>query len=348
MHAHAPRLLIVGCSVLLAVPAAATREQGAGQSAAGPGATGPRVEITSYDARMVTAPPAALGLDPFYQKYADAHGVPIVASAAVRSDAVLMLRDIVAYMLAKRPDVREELVGRGGRLMIIGADEQQTDLPEYRDMKKPAKDDPRLTPREREQYDQPRGIGSQTDQEYWNRRARGLGGIRTSCGEENLLGIVNSRYYGEHICVHEFSHGIMSALRNADRRLWDEIQAAYAAAKAAGRFKGHYAENTAAEYWAEGTQWWFWSNFKWTDPNGVVLWSPDDLKAYDPTLFRILDRVYPGHHIPADIYHGRDARAEARERGGALSARGWSVVSPASASARGAGPRVPGRAGARP
>lgn len=265
---------------------------------------------------MVTTPPEALGLDAFYRKYADAFGIPIVASATVRSEAVLMLRDIVNYMLLKRPDVRAEIVQRGGRLMIIGEKEQQTDLPEYRELRKPAKGDPRLTPRERERYDLPNGIGSQTDQQYWNARARGLGGIRTSCGEENIVGIAGTRYYGEHICVHEFSHGIMSALRTADRPLWDEIQAAYQAAKTAGRFKGHYAENTAAEYWAEGTQWWFWSNYRWTDSNGVVLWSPDDLKAYDSVLYGLLDRVYAGHRIPADIYHGRDARAEARGRGG--------------------------------
>ena len=305
-------LPFVALAVLLVPQFLIARPQ---QSATTPPAERPRfVEVTSYDARMVTPPPPELKLDPFYQKYADAYGIPIVGSATVRADAVLMLRDIVNYMLLKRPDVRAEFIARGGRLMIIGEKEQQTDLPEYRDMKKPAKDDPRLTPRERERYDLPNGIGSQTDQQYWNARARGLGGIRTSCGEENLIGIAGSRYYGEHICVHEFSHGIMSAIRNADKALWDEIQAAYKDAKAAGRFKGHYAENTAAEYWAEGTQWWFWSNYKWTSGD-TVLWSPDDLKAYDPALYALLERVYPGHRIPADIYHGRDARAEAAARG---------------------------------
>ena len=26
----------------------------------------------------------------------------------------------------------------------------------------------------------------------------------------------------------------------------------------------------------------------------------------DPTLYDLLAQVYPGHHIPADIYHGRN------------------------------------------
>jgi hypothetical protein len=269
-----------------------------------PGAAAPKVDVPSYVGVMVTPPPT-LGLDPFYTKYADAAGIPIVASEEVQSDAVLMLRDIVNHMLIKRPDLRAELVRRGSRLMIIGAKQGQTDLPEYRNLRKPAKEDPRLTPRERERYDQPGGIASQTDAEYWNRRARGLGGIRTSCGEENLLGHEKSRYWGEHICVHEFSHGIMAAIRSADPGLMKEIDAAYAAAKAKGLFKGHYAENTVAEYWAEGTQWWFWSNYSWTTPDKIEIWSPESLKAYDPVLFDLLSRVYIDHRIPADIYHAR-------------------------------------------
>jgi hypothetical protein len=172
-------------------------------------------------------------------------------------------------------------------------------------LEEPAPDDRRLTPRERENYDKPGGIGSMTDKEYWNRRARGMGGNITSGAEENLLGIPGTRYYGEHITVHEFSHNVMSAMRTADPALFQEIQDAYAAAKEKGLFKGHYAENTAAEYFAEGTQWWFWSNYEWFDGQ-TRLQTPDDLKAYDPRLYAILDKVYLGHHIPADIYYSRN------------------------------------------
>ena len=107
--------------------------------------------------------------------------------------------------------------------------------------------------------------------------------------------------------MHEFSHGIMSAIRTVDAGLMKEIDAAYAAAKAKGLFKTHYAENTVAEYWAEGTQWWFWSNYAWIvpdSPDKTEIWSPESLKAYDPVLFDLLSRVYLDHKIPADIYHG--------------------------------------------
>jgi hypothetical protein len=304
------------CAVVAAIAATAAVQAAQPQ----PGPRRPRVldggtpsgppDVSTYEAAAIGAPPDALGLDPFYRQHADAFGIPIVASERVNPAALLLARDIVNYMLAKRPDVRDVLIARGSRVMIMALREGQLDLPEYRDWKKPAIDDRRLTPTERERYNQPGGIAGMTDAEYWNGRARGMGGVRTSCAEENLLGFPGTRYYGEHICVHEFSHGIMSAIRTADPALMAEIEAAYADAKANSRFKGHYAENTVAEYWAEGTQWWFWSNYAWNLPDGGGrLWTPESLQTYDPKLFDLLGRVYPGHHIPADIYHGRDVRA---------------------------------------
>lgn len=267
--------------------------------------------VASYEQTMVTPPPSTLLLDTFYKKYCDAFGIPMVSSHKVPGAALLIARDIVNYMLAKRPDIRNELINRKARVLIMAESEMETDLPERSNWKKPTIDDRRLTPGERENYHKPGGIASMTDREYWNRRARGMGGTVTSCAEENLLGYPDTRYYGENILVHEFSHNIMGALRTADPALHKEIELAYDAAKAKGMYKGQYAINTVAEYWAEGTQWWFWSNFEFTDGQQRVQ-SPDDLKAYDPTLFNILDKVYIGHHIPADVYHARNLRSTRR------------------------------------
>ena len=220
---------------------------------------------------------------------------------------------IINYMLLKRPDIRAVLVQRKARVLVMAESEMETDLPERRDWKKPTPTDPRLTPGERENYDKPGGIGSMSDREYWNKRARGMGGIVTSCAEENLLGYPGTRYYGENILVHEFSHMMMTGLRFADSALFAEIRPAYEAAKAKGMYKGQYAINTVAEYWAEGTQWWFWSNYEFYDGDTRIQ-SPEDLKTYDPTLYHILERVYAGHHIPADVYHGKNIRPARRQQ----------------------------------
>ena len=84
--------------------------------------------IASFKAAMIAAPPADLGLDPFYKKYADAFGIPVVSSEKVPDDALLVARDIVNFMLLKRPDVREAMVGRKSRLLIMAETEFENGL----------------------------------------------------------------------------------------------------------------------------------------------------------------------------------------------------------------------------
>jgi hypothetical protein len=303
---------------VLAISGCATAPSRREPAADPPARARPRADavLRDYFTWTVFAPPewlmAKFNLDTtFYRKYADAAGVPIISSAKVPDEALIAARDIVMHMLSARPDLRADVIGRGGRVGIMALTEMTTDIPEQREWKKPSIDDRRLTPGERDRYHQPGGIGSMTDQEYWNRRARGMGGTYTTGAEENVLGYPGTRYYGEHILVHEFSHSIMGSVRRVDRSLYTELEAAYAEAMAKEMYPRHYAANTIAEYWAEGTQWWFWSNYPATF-GGRRVWTPEELKAYDPKLFDILSRVYPDHRIPLDIYHGVDRRAELR------------------------------------
>jgi len=250
----------------------------------------------------ITPVPASLKIDGFYKKYISSNGIPIVSSAKVPDQALIVAKDIVKHMLSKRTDIQKELVARGSRVAIMAATEFETDLPERSDWKKPAFNDQRLTPSERENYYKPGGIDSMSDKEYWNKRARGMGGTLVSCAEENLLGYPNTKYYGENILVHEFSHNMMNAIYKVDPSLYAQIGKAYNSAKEKGMYKNQYAINTVAEYWAEGTQWWFNSNFPFYEDGKKILDSSDDLKKYDPTLYSILEQVYIDNKIPADIY----------------------------------------------
>jgi hypothetical protein len=287
---------------LVAAIGAAACAHGARTAAVAPAGAGRGdAIITDYVRAVVTTPPESLHLDPFYQKYASAQGLPVTASARASDAAVLVARDIVMHMLAKRPDVRAAMITQGYRVTVMAQAESTMDLPEQRSWKKPALTDQRLTDGERAGYAR---IAAMTDREYWNSRARGMGGRMTSGAEENILGVPGTKYYGENILVHEFSHGIMSGLRTADPALHAEIQAAYASAKSKGMYRNHYAINTVAEYWAEGTQWWFESNYDETF-DGQPLRGPADLQRYDPTLYAILERVYPDHRIPLDVYAGK-------------------------------------------
>jgi hypothetical protein len=77
--------------------------------------------IEDYVKANVGPRPSDLTLDPFYKKHADALGIPVVSSERVPDAALLVARDIVIHMLAKRPDLREALEVRSltGRLWPI-------------------------------------------------------------------------------------------------------------------------------------------------------------------------------------------------------------------------------------
>lgn len=253
-----------------------------------------------------TAPPKSLHLDPFYAKYLDAGGIPVTSSAKVPDPVLASARSIVLQMLAHRPDLKAELVREGYRVVVMAESESTLDLPEQAGWKKPARDDIRLTRCERKHYDE--RIGRLTDRQYWDWRARGMGGRLTSGAVEDLLGLPTSRYYGETIFVHEFGHDVLQAIRAADPALYASVGRAYAHAEAAGLWHDEYAMTTLDEYWANGTQFWFNSN-KLEVMNGRRVLSDADLKAYDPQLYTVLARAYGDrHHLDGDPFYDSPAR----------------------------------------
>ena len=262
--------------------------------------TGAPIELISdYAAAVVRPVPAALGVNPFYRKYVDALGIPVLASEKVPDAALLVARDILNAMLAARPDIRKALIARGWRTGVIAEVEMTMDIPEYSKMKRPG------APR-----DEP---VTQEDRDYHANRSRGLGGNPTTGAEENLLGYPRTRYWGEHIFVHEFAHAMMTGLRDVDAAMVGEIRAAYDAAMAAGKYvhpdgRKHYATTNANEYWAEGVQWWFFSNYGECFRGGVKVETPEEFAAYDRTLHGLIGRVFTTHRIEMDVFHGKRIR----------------------------------------
>ena len=252
------------------------------------------------DRPPVTAPPARYATDPFYARYVDADGIPILSSTRTPDRALLLAREIVVSMLAGRPDIAAELRRQGARVAIMAADEGTLDIPEQRGWRKPAADDPRLTRCERKRYAQ--RIGRLTDREYWDARARGMGGVLTTAAAENLLAGPGDRYRGSNNLVHEFSHAILLAAAKVDPALHARVRAAYAAAMVKGLWAGEYASTTFEEYWAVGTQFWF-NNARIATFGDTRVLSDADLLAYDPGLHAVLGQVYRGHHAEGDLFH---------------------------------------------
>ena len=263
--------------------------------------SGQPVELISDYVKANLGPvPASLGVSPFYKKYADALGIPVIASEKVPDAALLVARDIVNTMLSARPDLRKALIARNWRTGVIAEVEMTMDIPEYARMKRP--DAPRDEP------------VNQADRDYHANRSRGLGGNPTTGAEENLLGYPGTRYWGEHIFVHEFAHAIMGGgIRDVDPKMHAEIRAAYDSAMAAGKYlhadgRKHYATTNAGEYWAEGVQWWFFSNYGECFTGDVKVETPEEFAAYDPALNELISRVFTTHRIPMDVFHGKRIR----------------------------------------
>ncbi len=258
--------------------------------------------ISDYVKAQLLPVPESLGADTtFYKKYVDAHGIPVLASEKVPDAALLVARDIINTMLAMRPDLRKAMIARKWRTGVIAEVEMTMDIPEYARMKRPgaSRDEP----------------VNQADRDYHANRSRGLGGNPTTGAEENLLGYPNTRYWGEHIFVHEFAHAIMGGgIRDVDPAMHAEIRTAYDEAMAAGKYvhadgRKHYATTNAGEYWAEGVQWWFFSNYGECFGGSVKVETPEEFAAYDPKLNELISRVFNTHHIPMDVFHGKKIRA---------------------------------------
>jgi hypothetical protein len=263
----------------------------------------PQAVIHDYVSYFVRPVPEEMDVNGFYQKYVDANGIPVLSSSKVPDEALLVVRDIINTMLAYRGDLRENMIERNWRTGVIAETEMTMDMPEYANLRAPGAD--RSLP------------VMQSDRDHHANRSRGLGGNPTTGGEENILCYEGTRYWGEHIFVHEFAHAIHSAIRQVDPEMADEISAAYEAADGAGLYRlrsgnTHYAMSNAGEYWAEGVQWWFFSNYGECMSNGaggfVTVDSPEQFAEYDPTLFELLGRVFRTHHIPADIFHAKQIR----------------------------------------
>lgn len=230
--------------------------------------------VTTKGEDAIAAPPSELAGEGFYKKCVYFRGIPILGSEKVEDGALRRIVLTFDKMLAKVPDrVLAKMVEGKVHYSIIAFEEGQTDLPEYRHLKK----DPNMD---------------------WDKRARGLGGRVTSGGEENILEYPEDRYKGESIFIHEFAHTLAShGFSRTDPTFSKDLTDAFKKAMAEGLWKQTYAATNEHEYWAEGVQSYFDCNRSATPPNGIhnEICNREGLKGYDPRLFALVDRSFGGN-----------------------------------------------------
>ena len=225
-------------------------------------------------------PPNPDGVPSFYTQSISANGFPIVASAAVNPYALKEAAFLVNMMLAKRPDVRDAMIKSGARMCIMAYNEYTTDLPEF----------VRLADEKARDFD------SIPAKDFWDARARGLGGSEEdpycSVAEENVLGYVGDPYSTECILIHEFAHNIhLRGLVNVDPTFDRRLKATYDAAMKADLWHGKYASTNHHEYFAEGVQSWF-DNNRVNDHDHNHVNTRALLIEYDPGLAAICREVF--------------------------------------------------------
>ncbi len=227
----------------------------------------------SLHSESVTRIPAELRsareLPAFYTKMIDADGILILSSDKSEDAALVEAKYLIVNVLRSAPKLREALVDSGLRVTVMAADEYTSDVPEYQDLK---------------------------PKDYWDRRARGLGGTPeipvTSCGEENLLHYPGDPYEGENILLHEFSHSVhLVGMAKLDPDFDTRLSHVYESAKKSGLWEGTYAMENREEYFAEGAQSWFNCNAPPGKVHGEVR-TREVLRDYDPELAKLIIEAF--------------------------------------------------------
>ena len=233
-------------------------------------------DVLDIPACVVTTPPDSLGLDPFYKKYVDVNGLPLISSWRVPDSAFVAAHRTLYAMTSMLPKaVLDSMVARHTRVAIMARYEGTTDIPEHHYLVS----DTALN---------------------WDLRARGLGGDLelplTTCAEENVLAYQIDKYHAEDILVHEFAHsihliGLMLAVPDFDSRL----KACYEQARNSGILDGTYRITDKEEYFAEAVQDWFNVNAEMPHADGKHNWcnTREELKDYDSSLYALLAEYFP-------------------------------------------------------
>lgn len=210
----------------------------------------------------------------FYtQSYTSPGGIRFVAHASVPMEALHKSGTLLDKMLT--PDMSAAIRAMPDfRLIVMGAQQVTTDLPEYCWLKDICLPDGRC-------YDTTRGIGA---------ASLGAPGVIAA---ENVLCLPDDPYPLESITVHEFAHTLLDIVIRA--KFPDQAQrigAAWSNAQQQAIYPtSSYIGSSEAEYWAESVQAWFGATLR-TDYATDGVKRRRDVKERDPTLAKVLKDIF--------------------------------------------------------
>ena len=212
---------------------------------------------------LTGALPPHLNADPYYQKYLDAGGVPILAPASVSDDELLRAQAITLAMVADRPGLLDVLAAQNIRILL---------------------------------YDREKGGLTQLPEFFDFSGASGLFGETSYGGAVAAPAMIT--YHCNEILIHEIAHALDYAIRIQDIKAYRESEfkqarnRAFLSAKEARLWTGSYASTISHEYWAEMVVHWFRPDIFRTQ------FGLRDLSEYDSAAARLIKQYLGNPTLP--------------------------------------------------
>jgi len=239
----------------------------------------------------VIAPPAKFKINPYYTKFTFAREFPVVGRSA-SDEAMLKANDTIRKMFAYRHDILKALMADGLKLVVLGADESISDLPEFK-----------------------KAGGKGIDH-----MARFMGYSPETkllvVDEKNVLADLNEDPYATDCQVLRVFAGAIYhvtgkrpvdpnwgkrlrsqqyelRVQRMDERFDRELGELYDAAKSAGKWKGTSATLGRVEYWTAGVLAYFDAVGQDLPPAGAdgPINTREELKKYDPDLYELVHKT---------------------------------------------------------
>ncbi len=245
----------------------------------------------------VGGPPDRLKIDPYYTKFTWAREFTVTGREA-SDEALLKANDTIRKMFAYRHDILKALIADGVKLVVLGAREKISDLPEYRDYRG-------------------KGIDPLARFLDYTPETRTL-----VVGEENVLGDPDEPLVGPNQVIRGFARASYRVtgtrpvdpnwenrgrsiqqyelrVKRLDTRFDARLGQLFEDAIKAGKWKGTAASQDRAGYWASGVLAYFDALGQDSAPHDAAhpIRTREVLKEYDAGLYSLVNETmaYDGH-----------------------------------------------------
>ncbi len=245
---------------------------------------------------VVIPPPRKFKIDSYYTKFSYAREFPVVGRDA-SYEAILKTNDTIRRMFAYRHDILKALIADGVKLVVLGEGEGLPDLPEF----KSADREIDLLARVYEYSPEIKLVVVGQENVLAEPNAPGVGGSHLIRAMAKAVYHVTARRpvdpnwdrRGNAVQQYELR------VQRLDERFGEKLDALFAAATEAGRWKGSAAANSVVDYWANGVMAYYDALGQDAAPHDAPhpIATREMLKAYDAGLYELVNETmaYDGH-----------------------------------------------------